>query len=162
MHGLLLAVVLAQLIGQAGLASRLGSQRLVVQGAFIAQLAGAFALTGAAVVNGFALSFVAGRMVAAGFTSPEQVKPILWVLAGLAEAWAQVGTAAWALALGLWGAAVWRQQRGLGLIALPLMLVPLAGGLGLLPLDVIGFGAVVVAQALWAAAAGVLVWRGQL
>ena len=161
-HAALLALMLAQLIGQAGLASRLGAQRLVVQGAFVAQLAGALALTGAAVINGFTLSAVAQSMVAAGYTAPEQVRPLLWALFGQARAWAQIGTAAWAIALALWGLAAWPHHRRLGLLALPLLLVPLAGGVGLLPLDVIGFGAVVLAQAVWAAAAGGLIWRGRL
>uniref|UniRef100_UPI0018CC427B hypothetical protein n=1 Tax=Sandarakinorhabdus oryzae TaxID=2675220 RepID=UPI0018CC427B len=78
------------------------------------------------------------------------------------QAWAQIGTAAWALALALWGLAVWPRHRPLAWGALLLLVVPLAGGTGLIPLNVIGFGAVVVAQALWAAAAGVLLWRGQL
>ena len=161
-HGLLLAIMLAQLIGQAGLATRLGWNRLVVQGAFIAQAIGGVALTGAAAINGFATAFVAGRLVTGGHVQPDQFKPVLWVLAGQAQAWAQIGTAAWAIALGLWGASVWSRHRPLALAALPLVLVPLAGGLGLIPLDVIGFGAVVVAQALWAGAAGLLLWRGRL
>lgn len=161
-HGLLLAVMQAQLIGQAGLATRLGWHRLVVQGAFLAQAAGGLALTGAAVINGFGLSFVAEKMVAAGYVQLDQFKPVLWVLAGQAQAWAQVGTAAWAIALALWGLAAWSRHRALAVEALLLVLVPLAGGLGLIPLDVIGFGAVVVAQAIWAGAAGLLLWRGRL
>ena len=161
-HAVLLALMLAQLIGQAGLATALGWHRLLVQGAFIAQATGALALTGAAVVNGFGLSFLAGKMVHAGYMQPDQFKPALWVLAGQAQAWAQVGTAAWAIALALWGLAAWPHHRALALAALPLVLVPSAGGLGLIPLDVIGFGAVVLAQAIWAVAAGLLLWRGQL
>ncbi|OSZ71879.1 hypothetical protein CAP39_00330 [Sphingomonas sp. IBVSS1] len=161
-HAALLAVMLAQLIGQAGLASRLGPQRLVVQGAFVAQLAGALALAGAAVINGFTLSPMAQSMLAAGYTAPEQYRPLLWALFAQARAWAQIGTAAWAVALVLWALAVWPRHRPLALLALPLVLVPMAGGLGLLPLDVIGFGAVVLAQAIWAAAAGLLLWRNRL
>jgi hypothetical protein len=161
-HGALLALMLAQLIGQAGLAAQLGWQRLPVLGAAIAQLAGALALTGAAVINGFATPMLARRLMDAGYTGLEQLRPPLWLLSAQAQAWAQIGTGAWAVALALWGLAVWPRHRPLALLAMPLVLVPLAGGLGLLPLDVIGFGAVVLAQALWAMLAGLLLWRGQL
>lgn len=161
-HGLLLALMLVQLLGQAGLATRLGWNRLVVQAAFIAQASGGLALLGAAAINGFGVAFVAERMVAARYVQPDQFKPVLWALAGNAQALAQIGTAVWALALVLWGGAVWSRQRALAVAVLPLVLVPLAGGLGLIPLDVIGFGAVVVSQALWAGAAGLLLWRGRL
>ncbi|WP_197042179.1 hypothetical protein, partial [Sandarakinorhabdus oryzae] len=124
-HGALLAVMLAQLIGQAGLAGRLGWPRLVVQGAFLAQAAGALALTGAAVVNGFTLSPLAQSMVAAGYTQPDQFRPLLWALFAQAQAWAQIGTAAWALALALWGLAVWPRHRPLAWGALLLLVVPL-------------------------------------
>lgn len=161
-HGSLLALMLGQLIGQAGLATRLGWGRLVVQGAFLAQAAGALALTGAAVINGFALSTLAQRLLAAGMTDPAHYLPSLWALSAQSAAWAQLGTGAWAIALLLWGLAVWPQQRWLAFAALPLVLVPLAGGLGLIRLDVLGFGAVVAAQGIWAVAAGTLLLRGQL
>jgi hypothetical protein len=161
-HAGLVAVMLIQMIGYAGLATRLGSQRLVVQGAFLAQAAGAMALTGAAAINGFALAAQARRLLAAGYILPEQYQPSIWALFGQARAWEQLGTGAWAIALLLWGLAVWPQQRWLGLLALPLVLVPLASGFGLLPLGVVGFGAVVAAQGIWAVAAGTLLLRGQL
>jgi hypothetical protein len=161
-HGMMLVLLLAQVIGQAGLATRLGWHRLVVQGAFLAQLAGALAIAGAAVINGFALATLAQRMVDAGFTAPGQYKPGLWALFAQAKGWEQASTGAWAIALLLWGLAVWPRRRWLGLAALPLALVPAAGGLGLLPLNVIGYGAVVVSQAVWMVCAGVLLLRQRL
>ena len=67
------------------------------------------------------------RLLAAGYILPEQYQPTIWALFGQARAWEQLGTGAWAIALLLWGLAVWLLRPDW--IAL-LALVPAAAHLG--------------------------------
>lgn len=161
-HAIMIAALGLLLFGFAGLTDALGWKKPLPRAAFIAYAIGAAIMLGAATVNGFAIGRVARDFVATGSTDIQAIGGQISVLASLSRTWAQAAVAAQAVAYLLWALALWPRSRTLavlgGLAALP----AIAGGLGLLPLNVHGYLAVVAAQTIWTVAAGVMLARGRL
>jgi hypothetical protein len=159
-HAGLLVVLVAIFVGFLGLADRLGWTRLSVRAAAAFQGCGLVCMIGAALINGFLLSALAGKNID---QPPEVVEALrhLLVSCHLAnQTLAQAGTVALSIAILAWSLAM----RGAGRAAFALALIGLIVGAlpvvllvgGQLQLDVRGMGGVVVVQALWNIA--VAVW----
>lgn len=165
-HGILIALAMILVAGFTGLSRQLGFDRPLVAAAMTAYAFGTVAMMGAAVVNGFATSMLAGRYVDA---TPDQlagVGPAINAMGSMAATWAGIGAVASSAAILCWslrllafpGAA--RVIGGLGILlglATAAMLVA-----GILILNVHGFLLLVLSQAIWTIAVGTLLIRGRL
>lgn len=161
-HGAMLAALGVLLFGFSGLSERLGWRSPASRAAFVAYALGAVAMMGAAVVNGFAVNKVAGAFLASGSQDLDLAGSSLAVLRALSSTWAQLAVGAQAAAFGLWSAALWKRSRALAAGGLLAAAPAAASAVGILPLDVHAYLAVVATQALWTAAAGIQLLRGRL
>jgi hypothetical protein len=165
-HGILIALLFVQTAGFFGLSLRLGLGRPTVALAMTSWLLGALAMTGAGVINGFALGIFAGRY---GHAGPEQAAAIgaAFNMAGsIAATWAVIGAVASSAAVACWSLRLVRlagAQRVIGAAGLLLGLVT-AGMLisGHLVLNVHGFILLVLSQSVWTVAVGVQMGRGRI
>ncbi|MEJ7746886.1 MAG: hypothetical protein WKF61_09065 [Luteimonas sp.] len=124
---------------------------------------GALAMIGAALLNGFAVDALAARALQSG---PDAVQgaarlvPLTWALnqtlAGFGVFMLSGGIAAWSLDLWRTPGALARTTAGYGVLTTVLACVAYA--LGLFRLDVMGMGAVVVAQGVWYVLVGIVMW----
>ncbi len=126
--------------------------------------AGAAAMIGAALVNGFALDMLAAGALRSGPGAVQDaiaVLPLTWALnqalAGFSTFALCAGVAAWSLELWRTPGTLARTTAGYGVAMALAVGVPFA--LGAFRLDVAGMGAVVAALALWSGLVGVLMWR---
>lgn len=125
---------------------------------------GALAMIGAALLNGFAVDALAARALQSG---PDAVQgaarlvPLSWALnqtlAGFGVFMLSGGIAAWSLDLWRTPSVLARTTAGYGVLTTIVACVAYA--LGLFRLDVIGMGAVVVAQGVWYVLVGIVMWR---
>lgn len=126
---------------------------------------GVAAMIGAALVNGFVVDALAGRALQAGPDATREasaVLPLAWAvnqaLAGFGVFMLSGGVAAWSLELWRTASPLARVTAGYGLVMTTSLC--LAFALGAFRLDVQGMASVVVAQGLWYALVGLLLWRG--
>ena len=162
-HGGLIALLLAPLVGFAEMAARLGWRRPAVRAGAIAYVAGAAAHVAAALVNGFVVTRLAGAYADAAPEAIESLRPILrfcheanQVLAQTGVVAMSIGILAWSAVLVLRGGAA-RIPGALGIAAGVLPAVALLAGV--LTLDVRGMGLTVLAQAAWSLAVAAWLWR---
>ena len=160
-HGVLLVALGALAFGFSGLTDALGWRSPSARAAFTAYAFGLVSMSGAAVINGFAVNKVARGFLAAGSGNIELIRSQLITLSSLSSTWAQVAVGAQAIALGLWAIALWPKQRVLATGALLAAAPTAAAALGLLPLNVHGYLAVVAAQAAWTIAVGIQLLRNR-
>lgn len=158
-HAVMLAALGTLLFGFSGLSERLGWRSPASRAAFVAYAVGAFAMMGAAVINGFAVAKVAGAFLASGSQDLDLVRSAMSVLRALATTWAQLAVGAQAIAFCLWSAALWKSSRALAAGGLLAAGPAAAAAFGLLPLSVHFYLAVVAAQAAWTIAAGIRLLR---
>lgn len=157
-HGSLIGLYMILVAGFCGFSRYLGLDRPLVVVALVAYVFGAFAMLGAAVVNGFALSLFAQRYAGA---QPDQfiaIKASINAMGSISGTWAGIGAVASSAAIALWSVALLSpavQSRAIGVfglllgIATSVMLVT-----GTLILNVHGFLLLVISQAAWTIAVG--------
>jgi hypothetical protein len=165
-HGFALSCVPVLFLGALGLSRRLETpNRLGVTGLVVYAFA-LIAVMNAAVADGLVTPSVLERIVA---STGAQSAIDTWTLFSrytfiLNQAFAQVYVAAASVAVMVWSAAVWRSRRlalGLAIYGFILGVVTLAALFsGHLRLDVHGFGAVMLGQAIWFVVAGSGLWSG--
>ena len=153
-HGFLMVVLGAIVFGFTGLTARLGWNTPTARAAFVAYAAGAMAMLGAAVINGFVMARVAHGLLKRGVTDPALIDALFSALSALAETWAQVGVGGQGIAIALWSAALVRRNLPLAILGACVAVPTLAGMAGVFALDVHGYLGVVIAQALWTIAIG--------
>ena len=153
-HAFLMVVLGALVFGFTGLTARLGWATPSARAAFIVYAAGAMAMLGAAVINGFAITRVAHGFAARGVDDPALIDAVFSVLWALSETWAQVAVGGQGIAIALWSAALLRRNLPLALLGAVVAVPTLAGMAGVFALDVHGYLGVVIAQALWTIAVG--------
>lgn len=165
-HGILLTLLFVLVAGFFGLSVRLGIGRPVVALAMTSQLLGALAMTGAGVINGFALGIFAGRYGHAGPDQAAAVSAAFNMAGSIAATWAGVGAVASSAAIALWSlrlVALGGAQRVLGAFGLVLGLATAAMLIsGTLILNVHGFILLVLSQSIWTVAVGVQLGRGKI
>ena len=164
-HGSLIGLYMILVAGFYGFSRHLGLERPLVVMALVAYTFGAFAMLGAAVVNGFALSLFAERYAGA---QPDQfiaIKASINALGSISETWAGIGAVASSAAIALWSVALLLQavqSRAIGTfgvllgIATAAMLVT-----GTLILNVHGFLLLVISQAAWTIGVGFQLLRAE-
>jgi hypothetical protein len=159
-HGGMLVVLAATLLGFVTVAERLGWRLARVRAAFLVQVLGTLLLGGAALVNGFVAPAFAHEVEGAAETDLGGVRLVLEALFHGGTTLASVGVIALSIALVLWSMVFVARGGAARAIAAFGLLVGVVGSLGILGghlrLDVHGMGLVVLAQALWNAS--VAVW----
>ena len=161
-HAFLIMVLVAMVFGFTGLTARLGWTTPAARAAFVAYAAGALAMLGAAVVNGFAITRVAHGFAARGVTDPTLIDAVFSVLWAISESWAQVAVSGQGIAIALWSMALLRRNLPLALLGAVVAVPTLAGMAGAFALDVHGYLGVVIAQALWTIAVGYVLLTDRL
>ena len=161
-HGFLMVVLVALVFGFSGLTNQLGWQTPAARAGFVAYAMGAMAMLGAAVINGFVFSKVAGGFLVQGHSDPLLIDAIFSALGAMSGTWAQVAVGAQAFAFALWAIALRNRNRPLAVLG-GVTAIPVFGAMfGLFSLDVSGYLGVVTAQAVWIAAIGVALIRGKV
>lgn len=165
-HGTLMATTCLVLIGLIGVAERIGTGLVLTRIGIVAACIGTIAGIGAATVNGFILSGVVAHRSGDDPAVVEKLKPILALLMETNGTLARIDVIAMSAAVALWSIALIHSRgttRWLGAFGLVCAIAPAAALLaGRLPMNVHGFGAFILAQAVWWMSAAVLVLRGNL
>ncbi|MCQ4164720.1 hypothetical protein [Tahibacter harae] len=161
-HGLLILLVLAAWLALAQYSGP-RAQRPLVRCAGRLYGLGVAAMSGAALVNGFAAGHFAARALRASETVQAAAPAVLLFAAALNQALAGFGTLLLSCGIAAWSLDLWRAPDGLarlvsvyGMAAATACAIAYLGGLRL---DVAGMGAVLLAQALWYVLLGVLLLR---
>jgi len=162
LHGLAIAALPVLFLGALELTRRLdGPDRLAIA-ALVAYGLASVAGMAAASVSGFLATAVARRLAEA---APEQrqVWAVLFRYTGeLNQAFAKVLTVSSAAAILLWSAALLRRTlaRGVAVYGIAVSAITVVGvASGHLRLGVHGYGLVVLTQAAWFIAVGLMLWR---
>lgn len=167
-HSLALVFVPVQFLGACGLAHRIKTTSRLDLAGLVLYAFGLVAVMGAAVADGLVTPRVLERIVASSADSAAAMEvwrefsryTFIWN-----QAFAQVYVAMSSLAIMAWSAAGLlsrRLPRGLTVYGLLLGSITMAAMFsGHLVLDVHGFGAVVLGQAIWFVVSGALLWSGE-
>lgn len=165
-HGALIALYLCIATGFVGLSRRLGFERPAATAGLVFYVAGTLAMTGAAVINGFALGIFAGRYPQIGPDQTAALGSAINMAGSIAAVWAGIGAAATSAAILAWSSLLVSRAGGIRMIggggillgvATIAMLVS-----GTLILNVHGFLLLVVSQAVWTIAVGLALARGRI
>lgn len=162
-HGLALAGLPLVFLGALGLTRRLAASETLGLLALVTLGFALEAVMNAAILSGLVSTRLIGTILDVPAAESTPWKVALHLSGSLNQAYAQVHVVASSLAIALWSVALVRERGlaraaggyGLGLAALTLL------GLfsGHVRLDVHGFGAIVLGQALWYVACGAWLWR---
>ena len=165
-HGVLIALYLGIATGFVGLTRRLGFERPAATAGLVFYVAGTLAMTGAAVINGFALGIFAGRYAA---VPPDHIAGIgsaINMAGSIAAVWAGIGAAATSAAILAWSSLLVGRRGGLRVIGGGGILLGLATIVmfvtGTLILNLHGFLLLVVSQAVWTIVVGLALARQQI
>lgn len=163
-HALALASTGVSAFGLVGLSRRLGIGRLDVVTALTAFAMAVMGVMVAASVSGFVAPVLGKMMFAADETTRPLVRHLFIYNGAINQAFAKLHTVASSIAIVLWSVAMLRTRfsRVLGAVGCVIGVLT-AGALltGRLPLNVHGFGLVVLTQGVWLVWAGVLLIRAK-
>jgi hypothetical protein len=163
-HGVLIALIGAELYAFTVFAARIARGRSAARAGLVAYAIGAGAMIGAALISGFVMSSLAGHYASAPDPAPFVDFARLSMTGN--QALANLGVFAMSTAIVLWAIALLHgapRGRWLALVGFVTALAPaIALALGTIRLDVHGMLAVVLAQAIWNLAAGVALIRGRI
>ena len=164
-HGVLIALMGAELFAFIAFCRRLGFERSAVRAGFVAYSIGTGAMLGAALISGFVISDLAAHYV----QQPSGDATAFVDLSRLAmignQALAKLGVVAMSAAIVLWSAALFRngQDRWVGIAGFVAGLGPaIALLVGAVRLDVGGMTLVVVCQAAWIVIVGIQMIRTKI
>jgi hypothetical protein len=140
------------LLGGIGLTERLREASTIAHVGLVSFLAATVAVTLAAIASGFLGTDVAIRAAAAEPDAREALLQLFWYTGAINQAFAKMHVVASSIGIGAWSVAIMRTgglskraaTAGL-LVAAACVTAVLAG----LQLDIHGFGAIVLAQAIW-------------
>jgi drug/metabolite transporter (DMT)-like permease len=120
-------------------------------------------MIGAALMNGFVITYIASTYDGQPDAILETLKPIFVLCHGINQTLAQAGTVAISIAVLVWSLVLFGRGSAARVIAVLGVLVgavPVAGlASGYLHLDVHGMGVVILLQAIWNIAVGVWLMR---
>jgi hypothetical protein len=163
-HGALIALMGLELFAFAVFADRLGARRDAVRLGFVAYAIGVGAMIGAALISGFVVTHLAAHYAEAG-ADPSAFANLARLAMTGNRALAELGVIAISAAIFAWSIALLheRARRWLAFVGLAASVLPaVALVAGVIRLDVTGMTLVVVAEAIWNVAAGVVLLRGRL
>jgi hypothetical protein len=152
-HALALVGQPLLLAGTLGLSTHLRSQRALATTAWLFFAMAAVAVLIAAAASGFVAPQVLRGFAQADEAARATMLSALRYTGALNQAFAQIYVLLTGMALVLWSAAIWRGRelpRGLAVYGAVVGVAFVVGIIaGVLPLDIHGFGAVVLAQSVW-------------
>jgi hypothetical protein len=164
-HGTLMAVSGVVLLGLLGFVDRLGMSRLLARAGLIAYGVAWLSGLGAAAVHGFIVPGVVSWHEG-GTPTIEQLNPILALSSVTGSMLARIDMVGMSAAVALWSILLLHRgggTRAIGVLGLLCGLLPLlALATGNLPMNLHGFGAFVLAQAVWYLAIAVQLVRGRI
>jgi len=162
-HALALAGLPALFLGAWGLSRHVGTDDRIAFAALVTYTLALVAVMNAAVFDGLVAPAIIRQMADAAPSSTEMWHMMLNYNFRQNQAFAQLYVAASSVAIALWSISIARSQtlaRGVaiyGVVIAPITLIALFSGH--LRLNVHGFGAVMLSQAIWFITAGVLLCR---
>jgi hypothetical protein len=163
-HGLALVSLPVVFLGAWGLARRLGWNERASVAALVLYGFGLVAVLNAAVASGLIAPEIGRRIVEGDTTTGEMWRMAFRYNGMVNQGFATVFVVASSMAILLWSAVMVRSGtlgRGVGIYGSILgPLTVLAVLSGHVRLDVHGFGAIVLGQAIWYVMVGALLWRG--
>ncbi len=152
-HGALIALMLAIFIAFVDAARSFGWQLGRIRVALVVHAFGVACMSGAALINGFAVARLASEYARKSGAELETLQPLLRLCFALNRVLAEAGTAAFSVAILAWSAALVARRgsaRAVALLGLAVGIAPpLALIAGWIELDVGGMGLVVLAQSIW-------------
>ena len=162
-HGGLLVVLASVFVGFLGFADYLGWRRLRVRFGAVFYACGVGCMIGAALINGFVVTYLATKYAGQPEATLESLKPTLVLCHAMNQTLAQAGTVALSIAILAWSLVLFERSNAARTIAglgLAVGALPLAGIFsGHLSLDVHGMGVVILMQAIWNVAVGIWLMR---
>jgi hypothetical protein len=162
-HSLALASLMVLFLGVLGLAQRLKSADRLDIAALVLFAFASVAVMSAAVMDGLVAPNILRRLVEAGAGAGESWRIVFRYNFEINQAFARLYAVTSSIAIILWSVSMLKNRalaRGLGIYGCVIGPVAvLAVASGRLGMDVHGFGAVVLGQAIWFVTAGVLLRR---
>lgn len=166
-HALALAAIPVSFFGAIGLTRVLAADGESAIGALVAYGMAQVAVMVAAVASGLLMPAIAAHLVSSTGAERDLAGAFAQYTGSINQAFAKVYAMASSAAIQLWSAAIiahGRLARGAGVLGVIVALLTILGvTIGHLRLDVHGFGAIVLTQALWTITVGVLLaslaWR---
>lgn len=128
----------------------------LAEAAFVLYAFGAIAVMFAAIASGFIGTDLAAQVIAGGPEARDLYEPARDFGWALNQATTRVYVVAASIGIGLWSLAIWRENRGRALAAtgLGIGIAAVVATIAGMPMNIHGFGAVVLAHGIW------LVWTG--
>jgi hypothetical protein len=163
-HGVLIALMGAELFAFIAFCKRVGFERSLVRAGFVAYSIGTGAMIGAALISGFIISDLAAHYVQASGDATSFVDLSRLAMTGN-QALAKLGVVAMSAAIVLWSLALFRggRDRWVGIAGLIAGLAPAIALLtGVIRLDVGGMTLVVICQAAWIVIVGIQLVRARI
>lgn len=162
-HSLALASLMVLFLGALGLAQRLKSADRLDIAALVLFAVASVAVMSAAVMDGLVAPNILRRIVEAGAGAGETWRIVFRYNFEINQAFARLYAVTSSLAIILWSISMLKNRalaRGLAIYGCVIGAVAvLAVASGRLGMDVHGFGAVVLGQAIWFVTTGSLLWR---
>jgi hypothetical protein len=155
-HGLAIAGTIITTYGLLRLTRQFVRDALT-DAAFVSYAFGAIAVMIAAVASGFVATDLAAQVLAGGPEARDLYEPARDFGWALNQATTRVFVVAASIGIGLWSLAMWREDgwgRGLAVTGVVIAAAAVIATLAGMPMDIHGFGAVVLGHGTW------LVWTG--
>ena len=156
-HSLAIAGTIATVYGLVRLCRALGDQRALTDAALVSYGFGAIAVIFAAIASGFIGTEMTAQVLAAGDAGRTLYDPVLQYNWAFNQACTRVFVVTGSVGIGLWSVAMFRHPafgRALGTMGIVIAFAAAIGTIAGLPMNIHGFGAIVLAHGLW------LIWTG--
>ena len=156
-HSLAIAGTIATLYGLMRLTRAFEERRALADGALVSYGFGAIAVMFAAIASGFVGTELAARVLEAGDAGRTMYDPILDYNWAFNQACTRVFVVTASVGIGLWSVAMLRHPGfgfALGATGIVIALAATVATIGGMPMNIHGFGAIVLAHGVW------LIWTG--
>ena len=156
-HSLAIAGTIATVYGLVRLSRAFEERRALADGALVSYGFGAIAVMFAAIASGFVGTEIAARVLEAGDSGRAIYDPILDYNWAFNQACTKVFVVSASLGIGLWSVAMLRHPafgRALGVTGIVIALAAAGATIAGMPMNIHGFGAIVLAHGVW------LIWTG--
>jgi hypothetical protein len=156
-HSLAIAGTMATVYGLLRLCRAFGDRRALADAALVSYGFGAIAVMFAAIASGFVGTDMTGKLLQAGDAGRTIYDPVLEYNWAFNQACTRVFVVSGSVGIGLWSVAMFREPafgRALGTTGILIAVAAIAGTIAGMPMNVHGFGAIVLAHGIW------LIWTG--
>lgn len=156
-HSLAIAGTIATMYGLVRLSRAFGERRALADAALVSYGFGAIAVMFAAIASGFVGTEIASRVLEAGDAGRTIYDPVLDYNWAFNQACTKVFVVTASVAIGLWSGAMLRHPhfgKALGVTGMAVALAATVATIAGMPMNIHGFGAIVLAHGVW------LIWTG--